>query len=202
METFAKQKPEEAMALAAVALRAAAPSREDANLKLYFHPAVMECFGPRALLLEAEIEADHEVVGALQAMSVAALGETPSGPLPSLVDGDLNLWEPNAILRHLADKFALHEFYPFEPQERARVNLALDFRQSAGWRHTLVRLIYARLGFISCSVEEEKTARQRLQEDLFPTFFRLVGDGPLLGGDQPNLADLAFGFMFAVFHLM
>lgn len=51
----------------------------------------------------------------------------PNGKVPVLVDGDVVLWESNAILRYLALKTNATALYPEEPAERARVERWLDW---------------------------------------------------------------------------
>jgi len=46
----------------------------------------------------------------------------PNAALPALKDGDLVLWESNAILQYVADTMDKTEFYPKDPAKRADVN--------------------------------------------------------------------------------
>lgn len=48
--------------------------------------------------------------------------------VPTLVDGDLVLWESNAILRYLAAKFERDELYPTDLTQRAQVDMWLDWQ--------------------------------------------------------------------------
>lgn len=45
---------------------------------------------------------------------------SPTGKVPTLVDGRLTVWESLAILEYLADKFPDHGFWPQPMEERAR----------------------------------------------------------------------------------
>ena len=56
----------------------------------------------------------------------------PNAALPALKDGDLVLWESNAILQYVADKTGRTEFYPTDPAARADVYRWL-FWEAASW---------------------------------------------------------------------
>jgi len=44
---------------------------------------------------------------------------SPTGKVPTLVDGDLTIWESLAILEYLHDKFPGHGFWPSDQKARA-----------------------------------------------------------------------------------
>jgi glutathione S-transferase len=54
----------------------------------------------------------------------------PNGKVPTLVDDGFVLWESNAILLYLAEKFPQARLLPTEPQDRARVFQWLLFEQT------------------------------------------------------------------------
>lgn len=56
----------------------------------------------------------------------------PLGVVPSLEDGPLALFESNVILRYLCNAHApTTPFYPSDPAARARVEMWMDFQQTA-----------------------------------------------------------------------
>jgi glutathione S-transferase len=52
----------------------------------------------------------------------------PNKVVPTLVDGDLVLWESNTQLRYLAGKFGRDDLYPADIAARARVDMWLDWQ--------------------------------------------------------------------------
>lgn len=56
----------------------------------------------------------------------------PNSSIPALTDGDLVLWESNAILAYAADKIGADAFYPKDIQKRADVNRWM-FWESSAW---------------------------------------------------------------------
>ncbi len=54
----------------------------------------------------------------------------PNGLVPVLKDDDFILWESNSILRYIANKYNLNDYYPKSPKERAQVDKWLDWQAS------------------------------------------------------------------------
>jgi len=55
----------------------------------------------------------------------------PNGVVPTLIDGDLVLWESNAMVRYLAAKHGAGGLWPSDPAERAASDMWMDWQQSA-----------------------------------------------------------------------
>jgi len=60
----------------------------------------------------------------------------PLGKIPVLVDADFVLWESNAILQYIAEKFADFQFSDQDPQKRADISRWL-FWESSHWQPAL-----------------------------------------------------------------
>jgi glutathione S-transferase len=59
----------------------------------------------------------------------AYLGLNPNGKVPTLVDGDVVVWESNTILRYLCSKLAGGAaLYPTEPAARSQVERWMDWQ--------------------------------------------------------------------------
>ena len=64
--------------------------------------------------------------------SDAYLKINPNSSMPALTEGDLVLWESNAILAYAADKIGADAFYPKDAKKRADINRWM-FWESASW---------------------------------------------------------------------
>lgn len=75
-------------------------------MKYYYHPGSPNCRKVSAFLKLADLDVDWEVVdlpkGGHLTPEFGAVN--PNAMVPALEDGDLNLWESNAILIYLAEK--------------------------------------------------------------------------------------------------
>lgn len=121
------------------------------------------------------------------------LSLNPNASVPAMVDGDLVLWESNAILQYAADKVGDERAYPRDARTRADINRWL-FWESAQW-------------FPSCYVFLVENCVKPLlgsQPDpavlaaQAPNFHKLAAilDQRLAGqrwiaGNQPTIADVA-----------
>ena len=56
----------------------------------------------------------------------AYLGLNPNGKVPTLVDGDVVIWESNTILRYLATKHGATALYPTDLAQRSQVERWMD----------------------------------------------------------------------------
>ena len=58
------------------------------------------------------------------------LAMNPNARVPTIIDGDLVLWESNSIIRYLANKYGDGSLYPADPGERARGERWMDWQLS------------------------------------------------------------------------
>jgi glutathione S-transferase len=58
----------------------------------------------------------------------AYLGLNPNGKVPTLVDGDVVIWESNTILRYLATKHGATALYPTDLAQRSQVERWMDWQ--------------------------------------------------------------------------
>ncbi len=54
----------------------------------------------------------------------------PNEVIPTVIDGNLVLWESNAIVRYLAAKYDVGGLWPHDPDRRALVDMWMDWQQS------------------------------------------------------------------------
>lgn len=82
---------------------------------------------------------DHEFVpvefGSPIFKSPEFLALNPNGLIPVLQDESFSLFEGNAILQYLAEKYGWTDLYPTDVKARAKINEYLH------WHHTNVRLV-------------------------------------------------------------
>jgi glutathione S-transferase len=56
------------------------------------------------------------------------LQRNPTGLVPTIVDGDLTLWESNTIVRYLAARFGAGGLWPEDPADRALADKWMDYQ--------------------------------------------------------------------------
>lgn len=92
-------------------------------MKLYYDPVTVNCrkvvAGFKLMGTDfAEAKVDYFAGGHKQDDYLAI---NPNGELPALVDGDMQLWESNAILVYAAEKDGNTDVYPADPKVRADI---------------------------------------------------------------------------------
>ena len=71
--------------------------------------------------LRLDIEVEYLDLFQGQHKTPEYLAVNPNGMVPALEDGDLKLWESNAIIQYLADKAGDDALFPKDPKKRADV---------------------------------------------------------------------------------
>lgn len=110
------------------------------------------------------------------------LGINPMGKVPSIVDGDLKLWESGAILLYLAEKYGN---ITTEPAEKAILAQWVLFGNS-----TLVNGVF------------QEANRDREMPRLFPPLNQIFEQQPYLLGEEFSVADVAVGSVLAYIPMM
>jgi len=127
------------------------------------------------------------------------LAINPMHCIPALTDSDsgAEIWECNAVLRFLANKFN-HAAYPTDLRLRAECDTMLDHRNTQIVKHMGYGLLYGKVGFgADHTADEEKATMDAIVADTWPAMKKYItkNGGPFMGGAQPNLADLSiFGY--------
>lgn len=117
----------------------------------------------------------------------------PNGLVPTLVDGDLVIWESNSILRYLCNRYGGERLYPVAPAARARVDQWLDWQLTTiatvmsplFWG--LVRTPEAQRDMKAIAAGAEKAARAWTLLD------GQLASRSYVAGDSLSIADLALG---------
>jgi glutathione S-transferase len=101
-------------------------------MKLFARRTSSNC--QKVLWFLGELGLDYELVatggdaGGLDAPGYRALN--PNGRVPTLLDGDLAVWESHTILRYLAAQCAPTRFWPTTPAARSHVERWMDWSQA------------------------------------------------------------------------
>jgi glutathione S-transferase len=89
----------------------------------------------KVLLALAEVGRDCERIDAGMQFGVVDtpeyLAKNPNGLVPTLEDGELVLWESNAIVRYLAARYGANGFWPEDPARRALADMWMDWQTTA-----------------------------------------------------------------------
>jgi glutathione S-transferase len=120
----------------------------------------------------------------------AYLRLNPNGKVPTLVDGDLAVWESNTILRYLAAK-AASPLYPASPAERSQVERWMDWQLAAlnGPYLAVFRDAKKPAGERSASWDSDtKELGQQLT-----LLEGALAAGPWIAGSAMSLADICLG---------
>lgn len=161
--------------------------------RFYYSPLSMNCIEVQILLKEGNVA--HELVdvditkGQNRTAEFRALN--PLMQIPVLEDEDGTVvFESNAILRYICNTFSLDDhFYPTSNRERARLEMALDWRQTNLYPH-IAKAAYPALGF-SKDFNSVKQGMAEVDKDLRMLSGFWLKDRPFICGDKPSIADLA-----------
>jgi glutathione S-transferase len=121
------------------------------------------------------------------------LAVNPNGKIPALQDGDLNIWESNAIMCHLARK-AKSDLWPSDPAKQIEVLKWLSWNSEHFTRHAgTLYFNYVIKPKFGIGAPDEKAAEEAIG---FAKQFAAVLDRELEGrtfllGDHLTVADFA-----------
>uniref|UniRef100_A0A8D8C910 glutathione transferase n=2 Tax=Culex pipiens TaxID=7175 RepID=A0A8D8C910_CULPI len=115
------------------------------------------------------------------------LALNPQHCIPTVVDGDVVVWESNAILIYLAEKYGTEEkqYYPKDIGERAKVNRLLFFQLGALHRNVSAYYFPILMG------GEGKPEDFRKVQDTVCILNKFLEGNRWLAGDQLTVADFS-----------
>lgn len=118
----------------------------------------------------------------------------PNKLVPTFVEGDLVIWESNAILRYLAAKYGDESLYPEDLAERAMVDQWIEWQtttSNVGIRDLFFGLIVKE----DWAMGEDFIAKARAQATKAMTLLdaQLADTGAFVTGDNLTIADCALG---------
>lgn len=112
-------------------------------MKIYADPITVNCRKVLAGLdlMEVPFELNHIDYFKAEQKSSAYMAINPNASLPAMIDGDLVLWESNAILQYAADKHQFNSAYPKDLKIRADINRWLLWESSSWFPSCYVFLV-------------------------------------------------------------
>ncbi len=112
-------------------------------MQIYADPITVNCRKVLAGLdlIGAPFELNRVDYFKAEQKSAAYTAINPNQSLPALVDGDLVLWESNAILQYAADKAGSDAAYPRDLKSRADINRWLLWESSSWFPSCYVFLV-------------------------------------------------------------
>ena len=149
----------------------------------------------KAMMCLEEVGADYDYIGldfrAGEHKQPDYLKLNPNGLVPTLVDGDLVLWESSAILVYLAEKYPDAGLLPGDPAARAAIYKWLVWQPASFMPHVLElrkQLIF--LPEAQRDPERTAAAKSAIAEKI-AFFGDHLGDGDYLAGSF-SLGDIVF----------
>lgn len=128
---------------------------------------------------------------------------SPFGKVPAIEHGGFHLSESGAILRYLTARFDLHALYPTSLEERAQVDMTLDFAQLhvSRWLVNLAWHLSVGPKFgMACNDASVAEAQSNLPVPM-QRLERWLGEHSYLAGPDFSLADIS-AYPFLAQHKM
>ena len=114
----------------------------------------------------------------------AYLSMNPNGKVPTVVDGDLIVWESNAVLRYIASQYKTVDLWPESPKGRAVIDMWMD------WNSTTLTPPFTRL---RKALKADEAAPTAPVFSAFELLDKHLADRKYIAGDRFSIADVAAG---------
>ncbi|MEM9044740.1 MAG: glutathione S-transferase family protein [Pseudomonadota bacterium] len=124
------------------------------------------------------------------------LAMNPNGRVPTIQDGDLTLYESQAILRYLAAKYGDTHFWPDDLAVRAELDLWCEWIRTTFQPHFNYKIFWQKVRVGAADRDEAQIALDA--ENLKPLMAQLearIGAGPYLNGEHLCWADVVVGHL-------
>lgn len=128
--------------------------------------------------------------------------KNPNGLVPLVEDGELVLWESNAIVRYLAARYAAGDLYPEDPALRARGDKWMDWTTSA-FAPVFRDLFWGTLRTPPAERDPARIAAALARcGELLAMPERALVEQPFLSGERFAMGDILLGsFIYAWFEM-
>jgi len=156
-------------------------------------------------IAELNVEhARHDVGGPFGGTDTPEYGAmNPNRLVPVLKDGDVCIWESNAIIRYLSDRYGAGTLSPSDEAQRAQADQWMDWSLTTlyppvipGLFWSYIRITAADRDMNSVAANLEKSAKA------FGVLDGVLADRAFIVGDQLTMADVAVGsLLFRYFTL-
>jgi glutathione S-transferase len=115
-------------------------------MKLYMHPASPNCMSVLMTAIHSGIPLESEFVDLMASAQndPGYLAINPNGKVPTLIDGDLVLWESNAIMQYIAAMKPANSLWPDDGRVRADI-ARWQFWSIAHWTPALRPFLWENL---------------------------------------------------------
>eukprot|EP01065_Artemidia_motanka_P010186 TRINITY_DN15365_c0_g1_i1.p1 TRINITY_DN15365_c0_g1~~TRINITY_DN15365_c0_g1_i1.p1 ORF type:complete len:274 (+),score=88.71 TRINITY_DN15365_c0_g1_i1:57-878(+) len=199
MTQLVDQRPKDPRPFLGALLHGAQPPQEGSGsgVELFMVKVSMNCLGPWILLRLSGVE--HQVIDvnvqAGDTKKVSFVAMNPMHQVPTLRDGSFPVFESNAIMRYLCNKFvAARQYYPADYEARAKCDMVLDWRQTVLYPH-IKNVAYPVLGFAPGDADREAASADALTRDA-DGCFKVLSDHFLHGrnfvcGAELTIADMS-----------
>lgn len=118
----------------------------------------------------------------------------PNRLVPTIVDGDLTLWESAAIVRYLGARYGGEDFWPSDPAQRAPLDMWAEWIKTA-FSHVLLMDLFVPLVRVR-EADRDPAAVAAGAERMKPLALMLdrrLADVSFVGGEQVCFADIMIG---------
>jgi glutathione S-transferase len=166
-------------------------------MKLYSHPLSLNCYKVRLLLSFLDQKYDYENVDLVndRHKTDEFLTLHPLGQVPVLVDGDVSIWDSQAILVYLARKFESEKWLPLNAKINAQITSWLSFAA----KELAIGLAAARVHHILGGQEINFVTRLKIEidrataqaEQSLDVLNHYLSAHQWLVEDAPTIADIA-----------
>jgi glutathione S-transferase len=171
-------------------------------MKLYMHPLSSNARRARLVAHHLGLGVEEELVdlqnGAHKKPEYIALN--PNGKVPTLVDGDLKLWESHAIMVYLCEKSGRRELYPEDLAARTEVMRWL-FWSTTEWGPWVARLNFENMLKPMLGLGPTDATRVQEYEQAFKQSASVLdaqlGTREFVAGPQLSLADFSLAASLA-----
>jgi len=158
-------------------------------MKLYDAPPSGNCHKARMMLSFLGLDYDKVSITLAKAEQKSAdhLARHPLGKVPALEDGDVTVWDSQAILVYLARKYdSANTWLPADPVGQAHVTQWLSFAAKEMWDGPAVARAIPKF-----NRPGDHAGAQELARGAFQVLEDHLGNRDWLVGDGPTIADIA-----------